>query len=172
MRRQLKRHARPRARLPAVHLLPAVTPRAPEARHVGELYRQRRRAVGSRQADDDAVTQLARPVGVDLAADTRGTAGGDEGGGGDAELVLVDVDDALGVLVGGSEGGWGWKGRKEGRGQTTNLVLYDGEGRGGDLAEVRAEDEGRFGDGPEPEVEALFVGVELAVSDNLPPRRG
>ena len=96
MRRELERNARSLARLPAVHLLPAVLAGATEARHVGELHRQRRRAVGSRETDDDTVAQGARPVGVDLAVYARGAAGGNEGGGSDAELVLVDVDDALG----------------------------------------------------------------------------
>jgi hypothetical protein len=78
----------------AVHLLPAVRPRA-KAGDVLEVDGEGRSAIARNKADDNTVGKRAGPVGVDLTGYRRRRTGRSEGCGRFAQLILVNVDDAL-----------------------------------------------------------------------------
>lgn len=78
----------------AVHLLPAVGPGA-KSRDVLEVHGEGCSAIARNEADDDAVGKGAGPVGVDLTRYGGGCTGRSEGCSRFAQLILVDVDDAL-----------------------------------------------------------------------------
>ena len=85
-------------------LLPGVGAGAAQAGDVGEFEGERGGATRGDDADDDAVTQRARPVRVQLPVDGGGGPGRTEVAGGFAKRVLVDGDD---VLAGGRQSAGG-----------------------------------------------------------------